>query len=217
MKTRSEYRAQAREILSGQWKNAAMIGAIFLVFTLLVEVPSLCVLHAGTTIQNATNGFTMLYSLLVLGPLQVALVCAFLSFIRGIITSDGLCQETFDNFKNLWSRVVPTNLLMFVIILGLSIITLGIAGIIFGYAYSMVPYLLKDYPELSPIKVLRASREMMKGHKWEYFVLQLSFIGWVILSIMTCMLGYIFLEPYMATTNAYYYEDLKAETIVEEA
>lgn len=215
MKNRSEYRAQAREILSGQWKNAAMIGAIFLVFTLLVEVPSLCVLHAGTTIQNATNGFTMLYSFLILVPLEFAMLCAFLNFTRGEITSDGLCQDTLNHFKAHWSRVVPTYLLEGVIILGLSIVTLGIAGIIFAYAYSMVPYLLKDYPELSPKEALRASREMMKGHKWEFFLLQLSFIGWIILSILTACIGLIFLEPYIATTNAYYYEDLKAETIIE--
>lgn len=217
MKTRSEYRAQAREILNGNWKNAAIVGAIFLVFTLFIEIPSLCAMHAGMTVQNAVNGITMLYSIMVIAPLQFAMYCAFLSFTRSKITADELCQETLNSFKNDWSRVVPTYLLMFVIIVVLCIFTLGIAGVIFSCAYSMVPYLMKEYPQLGPTEVLRASREMMKGHKWDFFVLQLSFIGWILLCFITLGFGLVFLIPYMATTYAYYYEDLKAETIVEDA
>lgn len=216
MKTRSEYRAQAREILNGNWKNAAIIGAIYFIIVMFMEVPALSVMNAGMAIQNATSGFTTLYAILVAVPFGFALYCAFLSFIRGEITSEGLCQTTTNNFTSMWSRTVPTYLLMFVIIMALSIVTLGIAGVIFSYAYQMVPYLLKDYPELGPKEVLRASREMMKGHKWEFFVLQLSFIGWILLCVVTLGFCFIFLCPYMAATNAYYYNDLKAETVVEE-
>lgn len=217
MKTRSQYRAQAREILNGQWKNAIIIGAIFLFFTLLIEVPALCVMNAGMGIQSAVSGFTMLYSILVVVPLEYALYCAFLGFTRNEITSEGLCNETKTQFCNLWSRTIPTALLMLIIIIGLSMITFGIAGIIFGIAYSMVPYLMKDYPQLTPKELLRASREMMKGHKWDFFVLQLSFIGWAFLCILTVGIGVIALFPYEAATFAYYYDDLKAETIVEKA
>jgi uncharacterized membrane protein len=54
--------------------------------------------------------------------------------------------------------------------------------------------------------------EMMKGHKMELFMLWLSFLGWIILAMLTCGFGFLFLEPYMYTTLAHYYEDLKAET-----
>jgi uncharacterized membrane protein len=80
----------------------------------------------------------------------------------------------------------------------------------------MVPYLLHDYPELSPREAMKLSREMMSGQKWELFVLDLTFIGWILLSILTAGLGTIFVEPYMSTARAAFYEDLKAEKLIEE-
>ena len=47
-------------------------------------------------------------------------------------------------------------------------------------------------------------------------MLQLSFIGWILLAIVTLGIGFLFVGPYMQTANAAFYEDLKAETIVEE-
>ena len=80
----------------------------------------------------------------------------------------------------------------------------------------MVPYLLNDYPELTPREALKISRQMMQGQKGQLFILDLTFIGWYILAFITCGIGYLFLTPYMQTATAHFYEDLKAETIVEE-
>lgn len=80
----------------------------------------------------------------------------------------------------------------------------------------MVPYLLRDYPELTATEALRTSREMMKGHKWDLFVLDLTFIGWGILCLFTAGIGLLWLQPYVSAAYAHFYEDLKAETIVEE-
>lgn len=64
---------------------------------------------------------------------------------------------------------------------------------------------------MSAIDALKKSRKMMKGHKGEFFVLGLSFIGWILLAILTLGVGFIALEPYMYATMAHFYEDLKAE------
>ena len=81
----------------------------------------------------------------------------------------------------------------------------------------MVPYLLHDYPELTPREAMKISREMMSGQKWNIFILDLTFIGWILLSILTAGLGVIFVEPYISTAHAVFYEDLKAATIVDDA
>lgn len=216
MKANSQYRAQAREILRGEKKNTAIVGVVFLVLALITEVPGLCTMNADFAVQTAAENFTTLYAVLVLAPVQFAVYCAFLGFTRGEITSDGLLNAVKSNFRELWSRTIPTYLLMLIIIIGISIVTLGIGGIIFSLAYGMVPYLLKDYPSLSVRETLQVSRGMMKGHKWEFFLLQLSFVGWALLCILTAGIGFIALVPYQATTFAYYYEDLKSETIIEE-
>ena len=90
-------------------------------------------------------------------------------------------------------------------------ILLIVPGFIMGLAYSMTPYILKDCPELSAHQAIKLSRKMMKGHKWEYFWLQLSFIGWIILGFLTLGIGYLWLMPYMLTTNAAFYQKIKKQ------
>lgn len=65
-----------------------------------------------------------------------------------------------------------------------------------------------DDPGISPMEAIRASRRLMRGHKWEYFVLQMSFFGWSLLSACTLGLLFIWLNPYEAVTNAAYYNGL---------
>ena len=70
-------------------------------------------------------------------------------------------------------------------------------------------YILSDSPELSAMDALKMSKKMMKGHKWKLFCLQLSFIGWGILGILSLYIGYLWLTPYMYASFANFYEDLK--------
>ena len=64
---------------------------------------------------------------------------------------------------------------------------------------------------------MKISREMMQGYKWKLFLLDFSFIGWWLLTLVTLGLGAFVLVPYFQTATAVFYEDLKAKTIVEEA
>lgn len=75
----------------------------------------------------------------------------------------------------------------------------------------MTPYILKDNPEISAEQAICESMKMMKGYKMKLFLLDLSFIGWAILALLTLGLGVILLEPYMLTARAVFYEELKAE------
>lgn len=88
-----------------------------------------------------------------------------------------------------------------------------IPGLIKGIAYSQAMYILIDNPEISGREAIKKSSEMMNGHKMDYFVLQLSFIGWIILGFFTLGILYIWLVPYMNATNANFYQSIKpAET-----
>ena len=51
---------------------------------------------------------------------------------------------------------------------------------------------------------------MMEGHKMQFFLLQLSFIGWALLCLLTLGIGFFFLQPYMSVATASFYLDLKA-------
>ena len=75
----------------------------------------------------------------------------------------------------------------------------------------MTPFILAEKPELSANEAIELSMKMMEGHKMEFFMLWLSFIGWSILGILTLCIGYLWLVPYMYTATAAFYEDVKAD------
>lgn len=91
---------------------------------------------------------------------------------------------------------------------------LVIPGIIAGYAYSMVPYIIYENPNLTAHQAIKISRKMTKGYKADLFVLSLSFIGWKFLSGITGgLVGIFWANPYMGLTHAGAYEDLKWKAI----
>ncbi len=85
-----------------------------------------------------------------------------------------------------------------------------IPGVIKTYEYRMIPYLLAENPEMSREEAFATSKAMMDGQKWKAFVLDLSFIGWEILSLLTIgLLGVFYVGPYKQSTKAALYEALK--------
>ncbi len=79
--------------------------------------------------------------------------------------------------------------------------------------FSMTYFVHIDQPELPIWDAMKESRRLMNGHKWELFCLQLTFIGWYFLSILTLGIGFIWLIPYAYATTAVFYEELRAEDI----
>ena len=86
-----------------------------------------------------------------------------------------------------------------------------IPGIVKGYGYSMTPFILAEHPNLTASRAIDLSVQMMDGHKAELFFLDLSFIGWSLLSAMTLNLGNIALNPYKNAARAAFYRQLQAE------
>ena len=87
-----------------------------------------------------------------------------------------------------------------------------IPGLIKAYSYRMVPYILADDPTISGKDAITLSRQMMDGNKWKAFVLDLSFLGWHLLSAVTFgLVGIFYVFPYMSATDAELYRELKAQ------
>lgn len=84
-----------------------------------------------------------------------------------------------------------------------------IPGIIKQYSYSMAFYILADNPELTAREALSKSKEMMNGHKWDLFVLQISFFWWYLLSGITLGIASIYVVPYISETTANFYNSIK--------
>ena len=88
-----------------------------------------------------------------------------------------------------------------------------IPGIIKALAYSMYPYIIADNPEIDAMEALRQSEEMMRGNKTRLLALFVSFIGWFILCIFTAGIGLFFLMPYIQTSVANFYVDLRGPKV----
>ncbi|MCY6355522.1 DUF975 family protein [Clostridium sp. ZS2-4] len=93
------------------------------------------------------------------------------------------------------------------------IILIGCAVIIYIITarYSMAFFILNDNQNLSAMECIEASKTMMEGHKKRYFLMNLSFIGWDILSIFTLGIAYLGVIPYKYATRASFYVDLIGE------
>ena len=220
MKQNSEYRAQARAALEGRWTEAFLMYFILIFVAFAFSVPLGFVSGFYATrlpwLAESMSGCSLLVSVLIIMPLGYGLTNALLSFLRSNEEGTSGLSEMWQFFRRDYSRSVPALLLVMIFSTLLGIVTLGIGTIVLNYVYAMVPYLLRDYPELSAREALRTSSQMMKGHKWDLFVLDLSFIGWILLGIMTAGIGLLWVAPYMDTTHAAFYEDLKNECIEEE-
>ena len=112
-------------------------------------------------------------------------------------------------FKTNYSNTVKTMFLMQVYLFLWSLL-FAIPGIIKGYSYRLVPFILADNPDMDPDDAITLSREMMNGQKFEVFVLDLSFFLWWILSSITFNIaGILYVFPYIYATDAELYLAIK--------
>ncbi|MFE5317936.1 DUF975 family protein [Paenibacillus sp. NPDC056579] len=90
-----------------------------------------------------------------------------------------------------------------------------IPGFVKRYAYSMVPYILADHPGIGTKRAVELSNQMTRGHKWNMFVLDLSFIGWYLLGILALIVGVLFVMPYVYSTHAELYLAIRRQALEE--
>ncbi len=146
------------------------------------------------------------FAIIIANPLVVAGKRYFLKARKKSNTKISVIGEVFR--KKSWINVAIIillkniyNFLWYLTIIG---------GIIKNYEYMMIPYILAENPKIERKKAFKLSKEMMKGNKWKAFILDLSFLGWEILSIFTFgLLNILYINPYKVATTVELYEVLK--------
>jgi uncharacterized membrane protein len=187
IQTSAMLRKTAKVQLRGSWLPSAGMAFVYLcciiVFTVL-----------GVGIGD----------LIFFGPLMLGFCGYFLKKARGeTVTMSSL----FGGFSMFGSGLL-INILLFVFT-ALWTLLLIIPGIIKSLSYSMAYYIILDNPGMNAMDAITASRKMMNGHKRRLFRLKLSFIGWGLLCIPSLGIGFLWLIPYIALSQANFYEDLK--------
>lgn len=194
------YKNRALNTLDGEWSTAAI--ASLIVFVITGGVGSLISMPFDTV---SGQGVSSLWTLLCI-PLDWGFAVFFLNMAR---RSNISYERLFDGYKDFIRIFLAGFLVELVVIIGCVLFI--VPGIIAALMFSQTSYILKDDTEISASDAMKKSMAMMQGHKMELFLLTLSFIGWAILACLTLGIGFLFLAPYIDTTLAHYYEDLKAE------
>lgn len=122
-------------------------------------------------------------------------------------------EPLFDGFSQKYMENVLTMFLKNLFI-GLWSMLFIVPGIVKTYSYAMTEYIKMENPDVSASQAIDISKRMMNGHKWDLFVLDLSFLGWHILSSFTYgILMILYVGPYYYAARAFAYEEIKADAI----
>jgi uncharacterized membrane protein len=202
MGTNQDYKNRALASLEGKWGKAVVATFIYYFLTMGLDWVVTTPMGDNLTISYSTSGILTLVFL----PLGWGFIVYFLNLIR---FEEINYSRLFDGYKDILRIFLATFLSYLVIVIGLCLLI--VPGIILATGLLMTDFILKDDPEISAIDAMAKSWKMTNGHKAELFYLFLSFIGWIVLSLLTLGVGFLILSPYMQTTLAHYYEDLKEE------
>lgn len=226
----------AKGLIRGSKPSPISVGLIYLAATILFSLLSARLLGASLTqsdidqilshIQSGRYDYAAMYMSEYMPPassyiidlalelVSYILSAGFIIFLLNTIRNAAACYENLLDGFAIFGRIILLQILSGIFIFLWSLL-LVVPGIIAAYRYRQAIYLLIDHPEMSVMDCIRESKRMMAGHKWELFVLDLSFIGWAFLSSLA-MIGWlvsIYTTPYFGLTYALYYEALCGRSV----
>ena len=237
MKTHPFFKEQALDALRGNWWKAVLLTFVYLLlFTAAQGTASYASLQMSNKMTELTGGGTSIYEMasvlqdpeylalqrktngLTSGSLLLTvfvifhLTVGYLNALRRLLVNgdnrllgNAVEISTTGYFHKLWGV-----LLMYILVFLWSLLLI-IPGLVKAYSYAMTPFILEEAPELSASEAIHRSRMMMRGHKFDLFWLQLSFVGWFLLCLLTAGIGFLWLMPYYSTAQAAFYEEVKAD------
>ncbi|MCL2360793.1 MAG: DUF975 family protein [Defluviitaleaceae bacterium] len=215
IQSRQEIKATAKSAMKAQWGTS--IGTLLLFALISIIVVMLATPFLIAFISNQSLASMNLYYLIIIA-LAIFILSPLTVNVNGIFTKIYRCEPTrvgdmVSNFPVNYLRKVG-GMAWMALFTFLWTLLLFIPGIIKGISYSMTPYILADCPNVTAKEALKLSMRMTDGHKAKLFVLGLSFIGWFLLSSFTFgILAIVFVNPYMSTSFAGYYVELKQNAL----
>ena len=152
------------------------------------------------TMAMMAAGFYALIRFVIGGAVELG-VCAYFSKLA--LGENADVNDEFAYFKY-FGKAFGLRLVTSVFVFLWSLLFV-IPGLVAAYRYAMAPYIMAEHPEMGIMEAIEASKQMMDGNKWALFCLDISFIGWTLLSALTFGIGDLFLTPYTRTATAHFY------------
>ncbi|GBG95471.1 hypothetical protein LFYK43_19300 [Ligilactobacillus salitolerans] len=237
MQTRKELKREAKALLKGHWGKAIGLNilqilpyillmiffiALLVLISVLVNQPSasdwLDQLDPSASFAGSDGRyFTNILTSLVGSLLMVGVNYTILDWLRTKDANFGVVRGIFSVFNKRDFLPVVVLWILQEIFTFLWTLLFFVPGIIKRYSYSQTYYIYKDIADqggdddLNYLDYVTKSRQLMNGHKFELFVLQLSFLGWDLLSLVTLGLSQIWVVPYKNATYMAYYRHLAGD------
>jgi len=193
-------RALGRNALTGKWGLGVLGTLLYMVLT-TVPVIILNAIFGGA--DGSPAGVSTIYNLLITGPMTLGYAMFAISIFRKRETSPA---EVFYGFER-FGKALGLYIVMVIFVLLWSLLLI-VPGIIAAFRYSMSFYILADNPNMGIMEAINESKRMMRGNKWKFFCLNLSFIGWGILCLLTLGIGFLWFLPYMEVSIIAFYDIL---------
>lgn len=205
MKRAKDFRNAAWKDMKGSWGTLALI--YFLYTIILGALGAVNGLNALRIVFLSILSIAASVAVLLLsGPFNLGIHISALDVSRKQPVSVGSLFEGFKSFGDSFALSILNAIFTF-----LWSLLLVIPGIIKMYSYSMGYFILADRPDLSGNQARKRSMYLMKGHKWQLFCLDFSFIGWYLLSLLTLGILAFWVYPYHMTARAEFYNELLVE------
>ena len=174
--------------------------------TWLVAVVVMLIQGALSYLVNVIPGVGQVATILIAGPLAYGVASMFLKQTRTGETMN--IPDIFNGFRDDFSNTFLI-WLMTAIYTFLWSLLFVIPGIVKAYSYSMAVYIKVDHPDYDWRRCIQESQEMMDGHKADLFMLDLSFLGWMIVGTLCAGVGMFWVTAYIEAAHAQFYEDLR--------
>ena len=214
LKKDAELKELSREQLSGNWGKSALLTLIYFVIGIL---PGQLLLYTYNSLYLTTS----LVDIILVAPVTIGMAICYLNLVRGknfnvvdilngfkyFIT--GVVVYVIVDSMNIMSLLVTEIITFNKGIYVFLIILFSLLSIFLYLIYSMVYYIILDEPQIGIKDALTGSRKLLHGQIWRLFCLQLSFLGWILLSILSAGVGMLWVFPYIQVTMANLYLDLK--------
>lgn len=184
--TRPELKYRARMALSGKWGSAILAMVIFVL------------------VGMGCGIIPVIGAVILMPPLQLGFTIFYIRFYRYGETDMENLFKGFDMFGKVIALYWLSQLYVF-----LWSLLFIVPGIVASYRYSQAMLILYDNPEITASEALRRSKVMMQGNKMTLFILDLSFLGWFILSVFPGFyIGFLWSMPYHFVTRIAFYDNL---------
>ena len=197
-----EIKEFAWNAMSGRWLYSALTLILFLAVVMGISTPQFF-MEEGSAIYHAWEIICTPFTWV----LWIGLVACYLNLA---LKAKPSYARLFLGYRSVeyFLRIVITEIAQYIMLI-LWFLLLIVPGIMKAYSYTMTELILVEHPEYTPLQAITASKEMMYGHRWEFFCLQARFWAWMLLVSFTFGIAALWVYPYYMTAKSKFYLELK--------